>query len=224
VTSALIAPVIPPRSAPALSWTKASSSIASLRKVCWNLAVWLIRPPLAVQATIPSSCRGRALHPPDGGRGFWWDLLGLSAALRVVLVSVRLPLQAGPRASRAARRAESACPVLVLCGLRRGVRHLREDERQLVPAGDDHAGGRVGHLGLAGAGGILGMVIVRRVLFAALGLRLPERVTATSCRSCWWPPSSWSECCQGTMPVRASLSSRWPGWVVRLSRALQPQL
>ena len=78
MTSALIVPVIPPRSAPALSWTKASSSIASLRRVCWNLAVWLIRPPLAVQATIPSSCRGRALHPPDGGRGFWWDLLGLS--------------------------------------------------------------------------------------------------------------------------------------------------
>jgi muconolactone delta-isomerase len=50
-----------------------------------------------------------------------------------------------------------------------------------------------------------------------IGRRLPERVTATSCRSCWWPPSSWSECCQGAMPVRASLSSRWPGWVVRLS-------
>jgi hypothetical protein len=59
--------------------------------------------------------------------------IGLGTALAPLLgVSVRLPLRAGPRRPR--DKAPRSGQVLVLRGVRRRVRNLRDDERQLVPA------------------------------------------------------------------------------------------
>ena len=99
-------------------------------------------------------------------------------------------------AGRGARRrgragpAGHSGPVLAVRGVRRLLRHLRDDERQLVPAGHDHPAGWLGHPGLAGPGRVLGHGHRRAGAVRARstgGCRSGS--PTTSCRSSWSGPS-----------------------------------
>jgi MFS family permease len=86
------------------------------------------------------------------GLGFWWGLPMLSAVLLVglLLVSVRLPLRSGrARPASGCGQGPASRPGSGSCRLRGPVRHLRDHERQLGPAGDDRAAGGVRHPGRA---------------------------------------------------------------------------
>ena len=97
------------------------------------------------------------------GLGFWWGLPILSLILLVglLVVSDRLPLQThldnGAAAATEQGRA-TAIPrsLLALRRVRRALRDLRDDERQLVTARDDHRARRVEHDGVVDADHVLG--------------------------------------------------------------------
>ena len=115
------------------------------------------------------------------GLGFWWGLPVLSAAMLVALLlfSARLPLRAGARASSAARRARSRVPVrfwffaafAVLYGI---CETMNGNWSQLDLTTRVGASATQASFALAV---FWGMVTVGRVLFAAVGKWLPERVT-----------------------------------------------
>jgi fucose permease len=115
------------------------------------------------------------------GLGFWWGLPVLSAALLValLLVSARLPLQAGAKASGATRRAGSKIPApfwffaafAVLYGI---CETMNGNWSQLDMTTRLGASATQASFALAA---FWAMVTVGRVVFAAIGRWLPERVT-----------------------------------------------
>jgi fucose permease len=115
------------------------------------------------------------------GLGFWWGLPILSAALLVALLafSARLPLRAGARAGGATARAERGTPArfwifaafAVLYGI---CETMNGNWSQLDLTTRVGASATQASFALAV---FWGMVTVGRVLFAAIGRWLPERVT-----------------------------------------------
>jgi MFS family permease len=115
------------------------------------------------------------------GLGFWWGLPILSAALLVALLafSARLPLRAGARAGGAAPRAGRGVPArfwvfaafAVLYGI---CETMNGNWSQLDLTTRVGASAAQASFALAV---FWGMVTVGRVLFAAIGRWLPERVT-----------------------------------------------
>ena len=115
------------------------------------------------------------------GLGFWWGLPILSAAMLVVLLafSARLPLQAGARAAGAAARTRPGVPTrfwffaafAVLYGI---CETMNGNWSQLDLTTRVGASATQASFALAV---FWGMATVGRVLFAAIGRWLPERVT-----------------------------------------------
>jgi fucose permease len=115
------------------------------------------------------------------GLGFWWGLPVLSAALLVALLlfSARLPLQVGARAPGAARRAGPGLPgrfwffaaFAVLYGI---CETMNGNWSQVDMTTRVGASATQASFALAV---FWGMVTVGRVLFAAIGRWLPQRVT-----------------------------------------------
>jgi len=115
------------------------------------------------------------------GLGFWWGLPVLSAVLLVALLlfSARLPLRAGARASGAAPRSRAGLPAqfwffaafAVLYGI---CETMNGNWSQLDMTTRVGASAAQASFALAV---FWGMVTVGRVLFAAIGRWLPERVT-----------------------------------------------
>jgi len=115
------------------------------------------------------------------GLGFWWGLPVLSAALLavVLLFSARLPLRAGPPAARAKQRATPGVPTrfwlfaafAVLYGI---CETMNGNWSQLDMTTRVGATATQASIALAI---FWGMVTIGRVLFAAIGRRVPERVT-----------------------------------------------
>ena len=115
------------------------------------------------------------------GLGFWWGLPVLSAALLVALLmfSMRLPLRAGARARAVARRAGPAVPrrfwVFAGFAVLYGVCETMDGNwSQLDLTSRVGASATQASIALAV---FWGMVTAGRVLFAAIGRWLPERVT-----------------------------------------------
>ena len=116
------------------------------------------------------------------GLGFWWGLPVMSAVLLAGLLfaSSRLPLQAGARAAAAAtpeRTHGDPDPVLALRRVRRSLRRVRDDERQLVPARHDDRTRRLDDHGVAHTHHVLGDGHVGRVLFASIQRWFPTHRT-----------------------------------------------
>jgi hypothetical protein len=115
------------------------------------------------------------------GLGFWWGLPILSAVLLValLLLSARLPLRAGARPGSPARRAGSSVPArfwvfaafAVLYGI---CETMNGNWSQLDMTTRVGASATQASFALAV---FWGMVTVGRVLFAAIGKWLPERIT-----------------------------------------------
>jgi fucose permease len=115
------------------------------------------------------------------GLGFWWGLPALSAALLVVLlmVSLRLPLRAGARTGRTTSRARPGLParfwLYAAFAVAYGVcETMNGNWSQLDMTTRLGASATQASLALAS---FWAMVTVGRVLFAAIGRWLPERVT-----------------------------------------------
>jgi MFS family permease len=115
------------------------------------------------------------------GLGFWWGLPILSAALLVALLafSARLPLRAGARAGGAAPRARPGVParfwVFAAFAALYGIcETMNGNWSQLDLTTRVGASATQASFALAV---FWGMVTVGRVLFAAIGRWLPERVT-----------------------------------------------
>ncbi len=116
------------------------------------------------------------------GLGFWWGLPVLSAAMLVALliVSLRLPLRAGDRSSRrAAGRPVPRVPTrfwfFAAFAITYGIcETMNGNWSQLDMTTQLGASATQASLALAA---FWGMVTVGRVLFAAIGRWLPERVT-----------------------------------------------
>jgi fucose permease len=115
------------------------------------------------------------------GLGFWWGLPVLSAASLVVvlMVSLRLPLQAGARAAHAASRSRPRLPARFWLYAAFAVAYgicetMNGNWSQLDMTTRLGASATQASLALAA---FWAMVTVGRVLFAAIGRWLPERVT-----------------------------------------------
>ncbi|HYB15444.1 MAG TPA: MFS transporter [Streptosporangiaceae bacterium] len=115
------------------------------------------------------------------GLGFWWGLPIVSAALLVALLlfSARLPLRAGARAGGAARRAGPGVPgrfwVFAAFAVLYGIcETMNGNWSQLDMTTRVGASATLASVALAV---FWGMVTAGRVLFAAVGKWLPDRVT-----------------------------------------------
>ena len=147
------------------------------------------------------------------GLGFWWGLPVLSVVLLLGLLYVSLPLPLRTGAATpgvGGGRVGHPDEVLVVRCIRRSLRHLRDHERQLVPAGHDVGAGSLDHPGVTRPDRVLGdghrwpgAVRVDRPLAARPG-HLPHPP-----RWCWWAPSPSRRSCRTTTRGSASSSSDW---------------
>ena len=93
------------------------------------------------------------------GLGFWWGLPLLSVVLLLGLLYVSLPLPLRTRRRDpgvGGGRVGHPDEVLVVRCIRRSLRHLRDHERQLVPAGHDVGAGSLYHPGVTRPDRVLG--------------------------------------------------------------------
>ena len=92
------------------------------------------------------------------GLGFWWGLPVLSSVLLTAAHPRQRPAAAarGERRDGGARAPGHPGPLLGLRRVRRPLRHLRDRERQLVPAGHDERARRLDHRRRDRAHGLLG--------------------------------------------------------------------